>query len=484
MYLTHSDLDGDGDQELFYATISPNVIWIVDAQLKPINGLRYAGKVDRIKMAALPHGRLDEKHFILNLDGQLYEWILPLKELFPPPALALQGSGWKITSRNWFFPLLLVIGTTAALVFAMWLVFRAEKKKQAQCSPDSRRMGMAFLDAMFRIQWCNPAFLRLTGIAASEIEKTALPDLLQREYLLPFLNAWRSFISRQELYHYQECLWQVEAQQHAIAVELFNDKTSSRGIHVLLLDLAENIQSERLKVWAAMAQRMAHKIKTPLSTVLLAVQRLQRGYQHRAPDLRVELDPMAETAITEVERVRSVINIFMKFAQLDPPLFIVKDLTRVVQDDLQDYLRRIPDGIEINTQFESENLPVKVDLAQFCEAFFNVLDNAVTAMQGQGRLTIHTQMETSPLQHFGGRNYAIVEVSDSGPGIPSEDLKEVFRPGFTTSSSGSGLGLVFARSIIESHGGEIDVESEEGLGTTIYIRMPLQKHKGNGNGEE
>ncbi len=481
VYLTHCDLDGDGILELFFATSSPNVIWITDAHLRPLNGLSLEGRANHTALSILKTQRQDAKQFLLKSDGQLFEWMLPLEELFPPPALALHGSGWRITSRDWFFPLLMLFLTAVSLLSALWWMLRNERRKRMHSSPDSRRIGMALLDRQFHVAWCNPAFYRLSGLKSHEIDTTPLPDLLERESLQPFLNAWRSFINRQELYHYQEGSWPVDAQQHAIAIELYQSSPALRNINILLLDLSENIQSERLKVWAAMAQRMAHKIKTPLSTVLLAVQRLQRNYQQRAPELRAELDPMAETAISEVERVRSVINTFMKFAQLDPPAFVTVELTQAVQDDLQEYLRRIPDGIEVITQFERENLLVKLDRSQFREALFNVLDNAVTATQGDGRLTIHTQLEKSPLHLLGGQNYALLEVSDSGAGIPSENLRDVFTPGYTTSTSGSGMGLVFARSIIATHGGELDIESEVGRGTTIFMRLPLCATEGGGD---
>jgi len=240
-----------------------------------------------------------------------------------------------------------------------------------------------------------------------------------------------------------------------------------------LIDLSESNQTERIKIWAAMAQRMAHKIKTPLATVLLAVQRLQRSYRKQAPHLSDTLDSISRQAIQEIERVKDVINSFIKFAKLEESLFVEMDVTSVVQEGLNEYLSRLPEGVEVQTAFERAEMMVRIDVKQFKEALHNILDNAVDAVHGEGVIIVSTLLERNPLQSWGGVNWAVLEVRDNGAGIPRENEDQLFQPGFTTRRDGSGLGLIFVKQIVENHGGEVSITSAPNQGATVLIRLPI-----------
>jgi len=94
-------------------------------------------------------------------------------------------------------------------------------------------------------------------------------------------------------------------------------------------------------------------------------------------------------------------------------------------------------------------------------------------MGSKGHLQISTCLETHPLQEFGGQNCVSLEITDDGKGMTKAELQKLFTPGFTTSSHGSGMGLVITKNIIENHNGQIDVHSTEGMGTTFTIRLPV-----------
>jgi len=104
------------------------------------------------------------------------------------------------------------------------------------------------------------------------------------------------------------------------------------------------------------------------------------------------------------------------------------------------------------------------DPDQLTQVLWNVSLNAVEAMKGQGRLRIHARSEGAE---------AVLEVADTGPGIPPDDLRRIFEPFYSKRSGGTGLGLPIARRIVTAHGGRIDVESVVGEGTQIFIRLPI-----------
>jgi signal transduction histidine kinase len=183
---------------------------------------------------------------------------------------------------------------------------------------------------------------------------------------------------------------------------------------------------------------------------------------------------MTKTALHEIERVRDSINAFMKFARLDPPVFLPDDFSRVIQECLQEYLPRIPDEVQVRSQFETMELPVHIDISQFKEAFYNLLDNAIAAIQGEGLLSITTMLEKNPLFPKGEKDQALLEIADNGAGISSEELSRLFTDGYTTSASGTGMGLPLARSILESLGGTIEIDSRKMSGTTVFVRLPIR----------
>jgi len=125
-------------------------------------------------------------------------------------------------------------------------------------------------------------------------------------------------------------------------------------------------------------------------------------------------------------------------------------------------------NIEIVKTFDAHLPPVRADIQQLNHLFMNLILNAAQAMQGSGQLTIHTRFEADP-------NMAVIEVGDTGPGIPAEVLPHIFEPFFTTKEEGqgTGLGLSMVYSIVENHGGRIEVDSSPERGTVFRVRLPI-----------
>ncbi len=111
--------------------------------------------------------------------------------------------------------------------------------------------------------------------------------------------------------------------------------------------------------------------------------------------------------------------------------------------------------------------PVWIDEKQIQQVLFNVILNAIQAMKDGGTLVI----ETDPLARDSNK-YVRVRIIDTGPGIPEGELEKIFVPFHTTKTQGTGLGLPICRQLLEQHGGEIDIESKLGEGTTVTILLP------------
>jgi len=244
---------------------------------------------------------------------------------------------------------------------------------------------------------------------------------------------------------------------------------------MLFIDISEATQTERLKAWGALAQRMVHKTKTPLGTIMLSLQRLHKTYSKNMPEKIAELDTYLNPALQEVRRVRDQVNMFVKFANINNAEKVNMDLNHVINGLLENYKSHAPEGVNWKLELEETPLPVRVDEEQLTEAVINILDNAVTAVKGKGDIEISVNRETHPLHDYGNIDCASIEIIDNGVGMDRGKIEKLFTPGYTTSDHGSGMGMVIAKSIIEMHEGEIFIDSTENLGTTVYIRLPLVK---------
>jgi signal transduction histidine kinase len=149
----------------------------------------------------------------------------------------------------------------------------------------------------------------------------------------------------------------------------------------------------------------------------------------------------------------------------------------LIENTLQIF-RELPGGVE----FQFQPLPklplIRGNPVQIREVLINVVSNAIQAMQSQGRLQIVTDLQEE-LEGGISRKYLLMVVSDTGPGMPSAIMEKVFTPFFTTKPGGRGLGLAFAKRILEEQGGFIRCWSKEGIGTHFYVYFKIgEKNQG------
>jgi len=468
----NDDLDGDGSPELFITSHYPNQLTITDAALRPLGRIMLPENPTHrfVKMAPVSAVDREVRSYCLLVDQRLWLLRVSLPALFPASGIQAAWAGHRLKIPWAVFGLLCLV---ACLLppFLLWKFILRTPDYGLALMSDSKRVGIALLDPQAVLRDCNSHFLRITDLVKANIIGRTLPEILDNAQFGALLEVWRLFTSRNERQLQKEINIGPAMNWRTVAVEIV--RTTHNHSRILLIDLSESNQTERIKIWAAMAQRMAHKIKTPLATVLLAVQRLQRSYRKQAPHLSDTLDSISRQAIQEIERVKDVINSFIKFAKLEESLFVEMDVTSVVQEGLNEYLSRLPEGVEVQTAFERAEMMVRIDVKQFKEALHNILDNAVDAVHGEGVIIVSTLLERNPLQSWGGVNWAVLEVRDNGAGIPRENEDQLFQPGFTTRRDGSGLGLIFVKQIVENHGGEVSITSAPNQGATVLIRLPI-----------
>lgn len=469
-FLLSQDLNHDGEQELFFYHSSIPCVFITDSQLAPL-----------AKISIDTHSRLSPKlalletkngnvlRYGLNVGEKFYILKISTDELFPALPVQLPGFGIKIRPSLMLFLIFIPI-----VLLILSLTYFLRVSKTAPLS-ESSQFGWAILDSAGYVRKYNHTFLRLVHAQPIDLKNSIYLLEKQNSFFPSIVQMYSHFNSSHRNQSYKEMNVGPHGNRKIFGVEFI--RTSNRQKHsptmLLLIDLTETKLTEQAKLWASMAQRVAHKIKTPLGTILLAIQRLQRKYQQNTPELSEEFDKLTNTSIAEIERVRETINVFMKISRLDSPDFQTSELNKIILEAVKEYKRRLPEGVDIELKCDDSLLKVKIDSKHFKEAIFNIFDNAVTAMDSQGQLKISTTMESNPLKEFSGLNFAVIEITDTGRGMSSDELEKIFTPGFSTSKNGSGMGLMITKNIIQNFGGEIDVHSALDIGTTFTIRLPL-----------
>lgn len=224
---------------------------------------------------------------------------------------------------------------------------------------------------------------------------------------------------------------------------------------VAIFALLTSKRAEQNKVWVGLSKETAHQLGTPISSLMAWTEILKET--HPDDDLIPEMDK-------DVKRLQLIADRFSKIGSLPEP--VPSSLNDVV-DHVIDYMdRRTSAKVLMSKKFPQHDIIVNLNASLFEWVIENLCKNAVDAMEGEGHITIDVQ-ETP--------EKAIIEVTDDGKGIRKKDIRNVFKPGFTTKKRGWGLGLSLAKRIVEEyHKGRIFVKrSEVGIGTTFRIVIPL-----------
>ena len=222
---------------------------------------------------------------------------------------------------------------------------------------------------------------------------------------------------------------------------------------IAIFALLTSKRAEQNKVWVGLSKETAHQLGTPISSLMAWVEILKETY----PD-----DGLIPEMNKDVKRLQLIADRFSKIGSLPEP--VDTDLKEVMEHVIDYMDRRTSNKVKMVRDFPEGDIVVKINASLFEWVIENLSKNAVDAMGGEGTITLRIFEEPTK---------AVIEVADTGKGIRKKDIRNVFRPGFTTKKRGWGLGLSLAKRIIEEyHKGKIWVKSSEvGVGTTFRIEL-------------
>jgi signal transduction histidine kinase len=222
---------------------------------------------------------------------------------------------------------------------------------------------------------------------------------------------------------------------------------------------AEIVQSEKLATLGYLSAGMAHEIRNPLNSIALFVQLIKGGLDE--PE-RVDY---VEKILKEVDRIDGILRKLLDAAKR--PRFEISEVhvDRILANTLEAFTPQLRQKrIQVVTDFRSIPPAIKADPMEIEQIFTNLFLNSIHVMSEEGTLAVQLDQDES---------YINLRVSDTGPGIPPENLPNIFDPFFTTNSRGTGLGLSVVLRIVKTYKGKIEVEKSDASGTTFSVRLPL-----------
>jgi two-component system nitrogen regulation sensor histidine kinase NtrY len=237
------------------------------------------------------------------------------------------------------------------------------------------------------------------------------------------------------------------------------------GTVVVFDDLTQLIKAQRMTAWREVARRIAHEIKNPLTPIKLSAQRLRKRYLSRFDEKEKVFDECTDMIIKSVDELKSLVDEFSNFARMPAAQPTANNLNEIIREALTLY-QEAHRSVTFSFRADDSVPLLQLDKDQIKRVLINLLDNAVAALDDEGRIDVESSYNPE-LQ------IASFTVADTGHGIAPEDKPRLFEPYFSTKKSGTGLGLAIVNTIISDHHGFIRVKDNKPKGTKFTIELPV-----------
>jgi PAS domain S-box-containing protein len=333
----------------------------------------------------------------------------------------------------------------------------------------------------------NKRWIEYTGLSVEETSGAGWQRAIHHEDLAHHSEKWRISVSTGQLFEDEarfrratdgEYRWFLVRgvplrDQHEKIVKWYGtltdieDRKTAEQERERLRQLEDDLAHiNRVSMLGEMAASLAHEIKQPIAAAITSANSCIEWLAHEPPNLdraraaATKIDKYGNRAAEIIDRIRSLYR-------KSPPQREPVDVNGIIHEMLT-LLKGEAAGYSITMRADLATSPPKIraDRVQLQQVFMNLMLNAIEAMTDSGgELTVRSQRQDSQL---------LLSVSDSGVGLPTEKMDQIFSVFFTTKPQGSGMGLAISRSIVESHGGRLWATANDGRGATFHFTLPIQ----------
>ena len=319
-------------------------------------------------------------------------------------------------------------------------------------------------DREMRVTTCNPAASTMLGVPLSPGDDLAA--VLSSDRLAPLGRLVDDARGREGRAGRKDMILERPGGSLTVAAgvsPLRGAHGEDLGMLLMVEDLTDLLDAQRAAAWREVARRIAHEIKNPLTPIQLAAQRLRKKHAEGAPDLGAVIDDSALTIEREVSGLKKLVDEFSLYARMPGARPEPVDFASVIESVVALY--SVHPSIRWHLEGADDLGVVRVDPEQMRRALINLIDNAITAMDGQGEITIAARP-------YAGPGSLRVEVSDRGPGIPVGIRDTLFTPYVSTKPKGTGLGLAIVQRVVAEHRGTVRIEDAPEGGARFVIEIP------------
>ena len=342
-----------------------------------------------------------------------------------------------------------------------------QRRAYTETVVDTIASGVLSISVGGKITTFNPSAERILGVSGEQFRGRSVTDAFKDFHLTLFQNAYdHILLDGQESF---STAGQMEAHGLLLTIGLNvsrmrNEAGNDLGFVFVFEDRTELIKAQKTAAWQEVAQRVAHEIKNPLTPIQLSAQRLRKKFFEKSPDFEEIFDQSTNVIVSEVSSLKRMVDEFSKFARLPAPHMTRESLGDIIEKVVSLYAGAHRE-VELIVNLDDASSEINCDAEQIRRVFVNLFDNAVQAMNSQGRIWVSTECDRR-------RHRVIVKVADEGAGIQPDDQDKLFVPYFSRKRTGTGLGLAIVHRIITDHNGSIRAENNHPQGALFTFDLP------------
>jgi len=353
-----------------------------------------------------------------------------------------------------------------------FVVTQAREKGFLEDILNSLNDGIMVLDSAGIIQFINPAARELVGAGDTEgMVGKPFERHVRDARLFEFIgknDAQNSQLVNREF----EIDFPRKLFLSVSLLPLLDEENLVYGIAVIMRDMTEKrrvegrmAQSERLGALSVLAAGLAHEIGNPLNSLHIHAQLIDREFA-KLKTGKKKLADLIRIVSDEIKRIDDIARNFLQAIRPLKTRFEEEDVNRVIEKTIKVIMPEMTAAGILAERAYADSLPLTLlDKSQLKQAFLNIIKNSMQAMPSGGAIKVATSAHGDIIK---------IVFEDTGHGIAPENMSRIFDPYFTTRKDGSGLGLMMTHRIIKEHGGDIEVKSQSGKGTTFTVTIPVR----------